>query len=73
MANENGLAVFSLRLPQNLADQIDVRAQLSRRSRTSEIIMLLETAIDLHVSRDLKILDEHRQKDPTLVTLGNSN
>lgn len=58
MAIENGKAVFSLRLPRNLADQIDCLANLSRRNRNGQIILLLEQAVDLQVEKDKKILAE---------------
>ncbi len=58
MAIENGIAVFSLRLPTELASQIDQRAKVSRRPRNSEIILLLEMAIDIAVQRDLKLMED---------------
>lgn len=70
MALENGVAVFSLRLPMDLASQIDARAKVSRRPRNSEIILLLEMAIDMQVQRDQKILEENRAKDPAIARLG---
>ncbi len=61
MARENGLAVFSLRLPESLADQIDARAAVSRRTRNAEIVLLLEQAVDLNVARDKKMLEDMSQ------------
>lgn len=56
---ENGLRVFSVRLPEHLAEQIDGRCKVSRRTRNAEIVLLLEQAIDLSVARDRKLLEEH--------------
>lgn len=64
MAMENGIAVFSLRLPAALAKQIDDRCKLNRRPRNSEIILLLEQAIDLGVQRDKQMLEASRTKAP---------
>ncbi len=61
MSIENGRATFSLRLPQALADQIDKRAVVNRRQRNAEIILLLETAIDLGVQRDKEIMRQTRE------------
>lgn len=64
MSTENNLKVFSVRLPQELAKQIDDRCALNRRTRNAEIVLLLEQAIDLNVARDLKLLG----RDPTTLT-----
>jgi hypothetical protein len=66
MNTENDKATFSTRLPKKLADQIDQRARLNRRNRNAEIVLLLEMAIDLAVTRDKKILDSMKQ-DPTVL------
>ena len=58
--DESELRVFSLRLPPKLADQIDARKTLSRRTRNSEIVMMLENYIDIAVERDRKLLQTHR-------------
>lgn len=63
MATENALAVFSLRLPKPLADQIDQRAKVSRRARNAEIVLLLEQILDIHTQKDLRILAENRVKN----------
>ncbi len=63
MAIENGLAVFSLRLPRKLADQIDALTALHRRNRNAQIILLLETAIDAQVLKDKKILENTHPTD----------
>lgn len=54
--SENGKATFSVRLPKGLADQIDARAHLSRRTRNAEIVVMLEAYTDLCVARDKAIL-----------------
>lgn len=61
MTTENGLKVFSLRLPERLANQIDARAALNHRTRNAEIVVLLEQAIDLNVQRDKRLLDTMRE------------
>lgn len=57
MATENDRSVFSLRLPKDLADQIDGRAAANFRNRNAEIVMLLRQVIDLNTSRDKKLLE----------------
>jgi hypothetical protein len=61
MAKENDKSTFSIRIDTGLRDQIDKRAALAKRSRNAEIEVLLETAIDLHVQRDKKLLEVHQQ------------
>lgn len=63
MTKENGLAVFSLRLPVALAKQIDDRAKLSRRPRNHQIVLMLEQMIDLLVQKDLRILEDHQSRN----------
>lgn len=53
---------FTIRLSRELADQIDARATLNRRTRNGEITFLLETAIDQYVSSDLKILENMQDR-----------
>ena len=48
------LKAFTVRIPQDLHDQIEARSEISRRTKNAEIIHLLETAIDQQVSTDLK-------------------
>lgn len=59
MATENDKSTFSVRLPTALVKMLDQRAALNRRSRNGEVEILLEQAIDLHVMRDKKLLEEH--------------
>jgi len=69
MSTENGLSVFSVRLPKALAEQIDARCKVNRRTRNAEITLLLEQAIDLHVARDAKLLKEMTEaKDGLTIT-----
>lgn len=49
---------FTIRIPSSLADQIETRASLNRRSRNREIEWLLESAIETSTKRDLKTLEE---------------
>lgn len=63
MSKENGLAVFSLRLPEALAKQIDERAKLSRRPRNYQIVLMLEQMLDLMVQKDLRILEDHHSRN----------
>lgn len=58
MPNENDLATFTVRIPKNLEQQIQARAELHRRSRNAECQLLLEMALDLAVQRDLKMLQD---------------
>lgn len=62
MSEENGLAAFSIRIPTSLATRIEDRAKFSRRSRNAEITLLLEQALDLHTMRDLRLLEEMKNK-----------
>lgn len=62
MATENGLKVFSIRLPESLARQIDDRCAINRRTRNAEIVLLLEQAIDLNVERDLRVMKAMREE-----------
>lgn len=57
MTTENGFRAFSVRLPQPLADQIDARCAVTRRTRNAEIQLLLEQALDAAVMHDRKMLD----------------
>lgn len=43
---------FSLRMPEDLDKQIEMRARLSRRSKNAQIIHMLETLIDHQVQAD---------------------
>lgn len=46
---------MTIRLSAELAEQITQRARLHHRSRTAEIQILLEDAIDAQVARDLEV------------------
>lgn len=50
------MKAFTLRIPTDLADQIQARALVNHRDRNKEIHALLEYAIDSSVSSDLEIL-----------------
>lgn len=62
MAKENGLAVFSLRLPSELAKQVDDRASVNRRTRNAELTVLIEKGIEASVQADLELLKKHGDK-----------
>jgi predicted transcriptional regulator len=47
MALENELDVFSIRLPRGLGEQVRSLAKLGRRSRNSQIVILIEQSVDL--------------------------
>lgn len=49
------LKAFTIRIPQDLHDQIEARAVVSRRTKNAEIIHIIETAIDTQVNTDLKL------------------
>lgn len=48
MAIENDLDVFSVRLPRALGEEVRKFAIVGKRSRNSQIVLLLEQAVDLH-------------------------
>lgn len=52
---------FSIRIPDELEAQISNRAAVSRRSRNSQIIVLLEAAIDSAVEADLETIRVHER------------
>lgn len=72
MTTENDRVAFSVRLPKELCQQIDERAGISRRNRNAEIQLLLEQAIDLNVSRDLRIMEDMRKLREASVTVGSN-
>jgi predicted transcriptional regulator len=49
------MKAFTIRIPQDLHDQIEARAVINRRTKNAEIIHILETAIDEQVARDLSL------------------
>lgn len=56
--------LFSIRIPRQLLNQIEQRASVNRRSRNSEILCLLEHAIDQGVVNDLGILKRSETVGP---------
>lgn len=50
------LRAFTIRIPASLAEQVEARAKISRRTRNAEINLLLERGIDVAVAADLKLL-----------------
>ncbi len=50
------IRAFSLRMPEELDKQIEMRARLSRRSKNAQIIHMLETLIDQQVQADRSVL-----------------
>lgn len=52
------MAAFTIRIPKSLAEQINARAKVQRRTRNAEITVLLEGAIDHSVDRDLETLKQ---------------
>lgn len=55
---KHDLQAFTIRIPPELAEMIDARAAMNRRTRNAEIRVLLEKAIDESVEKDLKLLRE---------------
>lgn len=55
MAKMKDYRAFTIRIPPDMADQIEARAEINGRSRNSECIKLLERGIDLGVESDLRI------------------
>jgi len=47
---------FTIRLPEDLVEQIDHRAHLHRRTRTEEITYMITRMLDDQVKRDLTTL-----------------
>lgn len=56
--SEKTHATFSLRIPVELADQIDARRKISKRSRNKEIELLLERQIEAEVERDRLLIEK---------------
>lgn len=52
---------FSIRIPDELEAVISSRASISRRSRNSQIIVLLEAAIDLLHGVDIDTITVHEK------------
>lgn len=50
------MTAFTVRIPSDLAVQIDARAKINHRSRNAEITILLEKSIDDSVRRDLQAM-----------------
>lgn len=56
---------FTIRIPEDLFDQVQGRAAILRRSRNTEITELLIRGIDASVAEDLKYLETMQKKvDP---------
>lgn len=55
---DDGMASFSIRIPQALADQIDARRKVSKRSRNKEVELMLERQLETEVARDKAIVDK---------------
>lgn len=75
-SSENDRATFSLRLPIQLAHQIDARAKVNNRTRNAEVVTLLTQGLDICVQRDLRILQDmrnHPHVDSVTVELGSSS
>lgn len=51
-------AIFSIRAPKDLIDQIEARAKINRRSRNGEIIHILEQAIERSVEQTLAAMPQ---------------
>lgn len=57
------LKAFTIRIPQDLHDQIEARAAVSRRTKNAEIVHIIETAIDNQVQADLRLAKSGRKAD----------
>lgn len=55
MAIENNLKTFSVRLPVEICDDIDLRSKDARRTRNAEITNLLEIALNTLKIREAKL------------------
>lgn len=56
-ANEN-FATFSVRISRELADQIEARCKVSKRSKNKEIELMLEQQIKAEAEYNEKVLAE---------------
>lgn len=66
-ANEkdDGMATFSIRIPQALCDQIDARRKVAKRSRNKEVELMLERQIETEVARDKIIVERIAEMNVT--------
>lgn len=55
MAKKKNFVAFTTRIPPELNQQIEDRAQINRRSKAEEVQLLLERGIDMSVTRDLQL------------------
>lgn len=53
MSNE--MKAFTIRVPAQIAELIEARAKVHRRSRNNEVISLLERAIETSVGADIQL------------------
>lgn len=54
---------LTVRVPVEMAEQIEARAALHHRSMSAECELLLEHALDTILSRDLELLTKMRQRE----------
>jgi len=54
-ATEEEFAAFTLRIPKQLKEQIELRAKIQHRTRNAEIVHMLTHAIDSAVARDVEL------------------
>lgn len=55
---DSEFATFSMRISKKLADQIDARRKISKRSRNKECELLLERQIEAEVDRDRLLVEK---------------
>lgn len=58
MSTENGYVTFSLRIPVELCNQVDMQAHILKRSRNKQVWHLIEMALDIQAARDKKLQAE---------------
>jgi hypothetical protein len=53
---------LTIRIPDELVQQIGIRAYLQRRTRNQEIIFLLESALSQSTTHDTALIEKMRQR-----------
>lgn len=62
MAKPEHMTAFTIRIPEEMEAQIQARADISRRSRNSEIIILLERGLDSTTKADADLVQALREQ-----------
>ncbi|MEN7527854.1 MULTISPECIES: Arc family DNA-binding protein [unclassified Cupriavidus] len=62
MAKQENMTAFTVRLPVEMEAQIQARADISRRSRNAEILILLEQALDASTRADADLVQQLKDR-----------